>query len=451
MKIDMGTLEKIAKAIGRFRYADAIITESAHVSISAKDRAVDFAREGENEGVCIRVFSNGSFGFASSNKIANFQEVILEAEKLSKLGRGNIKIAEPEANKARIRTKILDDPSNHSFEEKIKLLLDFGKEAELKKISSTHLIYSDSNSKMTFLNSSGAEITESEVRTGAAVHVYAKEGGLIESSFEQVKEKAGFEILKAFPQRVEKAALEATSLLSARHGPKGRMIAILDPELAGVFAHEAVGHACEADAIANESSCLRGKLGKRIGSIKVSISDSPIIAKNLWGSYSYDDEGTKAKGTKLIERGILKGYLTSLDSAKQYRSILTGNARGDNSSRPIVRMSNTYFEKGDARKEELFEGVKSAIYLVGCKEGQVSPKIGNFTFAAKYGFVIKNGEKKGMVRDCSINGNILTALHKIDLVANDLQFLPGTCGKDGQSAPVTTGSPHLRIREILVG
>ena len=443
--------ERVSRSLGNYKYADAVIAQTKYTSISLKDGEVESAREGNTESISCRILQGGSFGFSSSNMLMDWRKVLGEAARLARIKGGKIRLAEPEANMAKIGTPAKDKSANHDFEQKIRMLKGTEKIAKTGKVKNTSLVYYDSDSMVFTLNSSGAWIEENDVRTGAACHVYAKQAGRIESSFEQVKEKGGYEILKGFPAKVKKAAQEANSLLKARHGPHGRMIAILDPELAGVLSHEAVGHACEADGIMNKSSCLRGLLGKRIGSPQVTIMDSPIVSPKLWGSYQFDDEATKAKGTTLVEKGVLKGYLTSLENASEYRNILTGNGRGDSHFRQIVRMSNTYFDKGECRPEELFEGVRDGVYLVGCKEGQVSPKVGNFTFAAKYGFIIKNGKKKHMVRDCSINGNILQSLNHIDMVANDLEFLPGTCGKDAQSAPVTTGSPHLRIREILVG
>lgn len=443
--------DKISGMLQKFKYADAVIAKSRFTSISLKDGKIESAREGETESISIRMLLGGSFGFASGNSLEGYGQIIGEAQRLAKIKGGKIRLAAPESNRAKISTKVRDDPANHDFDSKIKMLKGVEKGAKFGKVNATNLIYYDSSSEVFTLNSQGAFIEEKDVRTGAAAHVFAKEGPLLESSFEQVKEKAGYEVLHGFPEKAQKAAREANALLSAKHGPKGRMVAVLDPELAGVMSHEAMGHACEADGIANMSSCLRGMLGKEIGSVEVTIKDSPIIAQNLWGSYQFDDEATKAKGTTLVENGILKGYLTSLESASEFRNILTGNGRGDAHFRQIVRMSNTYFDKGESKPEELFEGIKEGVYLVGCKEGQVSPKLGNFTFAAKFGYLIKNGEKKGMIRDCSINGNILQSLRNIDMVADDLEFLPGTCGKDAQSASVTTGSPHLRIRDILVG
>ncbi|MEK6843202.1 MAG: TldD/PmbA family protein [Candidatus Micrarchaeota archaeon] len=447
----MEELDRIGRKISNFAYADAIICKSEYTGITIKDGCAESIREGKKESITIRILQNGAFGFSSSNKISDLDKVILEAKKLSRIGEGKIKMEKPQVNCAKTIAKVKKNPLDASTKEKISKMLEFEKIAQGSSIKSTTANYFDSKTNYGFSNSQGAQIEELEIRCGAGIFVYAAKNGKIESSFEQVKEKAGMEVLDGFPKKVEKAKSESIALLDATHGPKGRMEAILDPELAGVFSHEAIGHACEADGIMNDSSILRGKIGERIGNEVVSIMDSPIINEGLWGAYKFDDEGTLASGTCLVRNGILQSYLTSLESSIELNGLLTGNARGDGHMRQIVRMSNTYFEKGNSKTEELFDEMRNGIYLVGCKEGQVLPKTGNFTFAAKYGYIIKNGERTKLVRDCSINGNILESLHGIDMVAKDLEFLPGTCGKDGQSASVTTGSPHLKIRKILVG
>lgn len=447
----MEEIDKISRKLSKFAYADAIVTESQFTAITNKDGACESIKEGKKESVTVRILQSGTFGFSSSNSLKDLDRVILEASKLAKIGNGKIKFSSPQANNKKTRAKVGKNPLDVSTEEKIAEMTEYEKSAGGKNIKSTAINYFDSRTDFGLVNSQGAQIEEEEIRCGAGIFVYAGRGGEIESSFEQVKEKRGMEVLEKFEEKVEKAKREAVALLDAATGPKGKMAAILDPELAGVFSHEAVGHACEADGVMNDSSILRGKIGAKIGNEVVSISDSPIIDGSLWGAYEFDDEGTKANGTSLVRKGVLNSYLTSLESAHVFGDKLTGNARGDSHMRQIVRMSNTYFEKGKSKTDELFEEMQNGIYLVGCKEGQVLPKTGNFTFAAKYGYIIKNGEKTKLVRDCSINGNILESLHEIDMVARDLEFLPGTCGKDGQSAPVTTGSPHLKINSILVG
>lgn len=443
--------DRIAKKLEKFEYADAVLRSSQYTSISWKDERVDSIRQGSEESFSCRVFARGAIGFASTNQLEKAHEALARAEKLAKARRGQTRLAEPEAHDAKNFIKPRKAASNFSLEEKIRWLKDFASLAKSKKVFRVQSSFSDAVIRRHFTNSVGSRIFSQEPRIAASMQAFARENGGTESSFQQIKYRAGVETLNEMHAKAEKVGEEASLLLTARHGPKGRMAAVLDPELAGVMAHEAVGHACEADEIQSGSSILKGRLGMKIGSPSVVIRDSPVLDNHLWGSYAFDDEGSAAKESVLVKAGVLNGFLTSLETAGLNRGLLSGNARAEPGHRPIVRMSNTYFGNGNADVGELFESVKSGVYLIGCKEGQVSPKSGNFTFAAKYGYVIKNGEKTSLLKDCSINGNILESLKHVTLAAEDLEFAPGTCGKEGQGVPVTTGSPHLLIKSILVG
>ncbi|MFH1200388.1 MAG: TldD/PmbA family protein [Candidatus Micrarchaeota archaeon] len=443
--------DSIARRLEKHQYAEAALRETKYSSVAVKDGKVDSAKEGGESSISFRVFANGAFGFAATNILENAVEALEKAAALARARPGSAKIAAPQANTAKTILKPKKNAAGMGIGEKIRLLKEYSGIAERKGIFSVSAGLTVAANRKIFANSVGTRIESAEPRIVCSIQAYAKDGARKESSYHQVKRRAGSEALSQMPKKAEQAGREAVMLLNAAHAPKGRMTAVLDPELAGVMAHEAVGHACEADEVQSGGSILSGMLGKRIGSGAVNIRDTPLLDKGIWGCYDYDDEGTKPTGSLLVKNGALNEYLTSLDTALECRNRLSGNARAENGHRPIVRMTNTFFDKGDASVKELFDGVKKGVYLAGCKEGQVSPKSGNFTFAAKYGYIVENGEKSALVKDCSINGNILTSLHGIDLVASDLDFSPGTCGKEGQGVPVTTGSPHLRIKGILVG
>ena len=224
---------------------------------------------------------------------------------------------------------------------------------------------------------------------------------------------------------------------------------VLDPEMTGVLSHEAVGHACEADAVIDRESILRGKIGKRIGNNFVTIYDDPT-AKNF-GTYKFDDEGVEAKKTVLVERGILRGYINSRSTAKELGHTPNGHARAEDfESAPVVRMSNTYFMPGKASKEDVMD-IRDGIYLKGMKGGSVDIFSGGFMFAAELAYEIKNGEIGKMIRDTGISGNILETLHNIELVGKDFGTSPGFCGKAGQHAPVSDGGPHIRVKKVRIG
>jgi len=240
----------------------------------------------------------------------------------------------------------------------------------------------------------------------------------------------------------------AVALLDAAVPKGGPYPVILDQELAGVFVHEAVGHATEGDIVLEGDSCLEGKLGEQIGSELVTVKDDPSLMQN--GYYPFDDEGSLAQESVLVEKGILRSYLNSRETAARLGGT-PRNARSDGLDRPVVRMSNTYIANGDWKLEEILEELGDGVYLAGSRGGQVSTGEGVFQFNAKRGYLVKDGEKAGLLRDVSLSGKILETLMHVKAVGNDLKFNSGRCGKAGQLVPVSDGSPHLLVGEATVG
>ena len=254
-------------------------------------------------------------------------------------------------------------------------------------------------------------------------------------------------------EKAERAVRRASELLDAEPAQGGKLTVIVDPELSGVFAHEAFGHLSEADFLfENERLLDIMKLGRHFGSEALNIVDEPCIAGE-GGFYLYDDEGVAATKTYLIKEGKLVGRLHSRETAAKMGEKITGNARAINYEYPpIVRMSNTYVERGEKNKEEMISEVKDGIYARGFRGGQTNLEM--FTFAPEEGFIIQNGTLGKRIRDFNLTGNIFTTFSQIDAVGNDVVLFtgPGGCGKDGQSPlSVSTGGPHIRIQGLVVG
>jgi TldD protein len=114
-------------------------------------------------------------------------------------------------------------------------------------------------------------------------------------------------------------------------------------------------------------------------------------------------------------------------------------------------MSNTFIAPGECSYDELIENCRDGIILIGSRGGQVDPGRGIFQFNAEYGYLIENGELSQMVRDVSLSGEILTTLHAITHIGDDLKLSPGYCGKSGQSVPVSDGAPHILLSDAVVG
>jgi TldD protein len=240
----------------------------------------------------------------------------------------------------------------------------------------------------------------------------------------------------------------AVALLDAQAPRGGTYPVVLDQELAGVFVHEAVGHATEGDIILEGDSCLEGKLGEMIASELVTVKDDPGLMLN--GYYPFDDEGSLAQETVLVEKGVLRSFLNTRETAARLGGV-PRNARAEGTDRPVVRMSNTYIANGDWKLEEILEELGSGVYLAGSRGGQVSTGEGVFQFNAKSGYLVEDGEKKKLLRDVSLSGKILETLLHVKAVGNDLKYNSGRCGKSGQLVPVSDGSPHLLVAQATVG
>jgi TldD protein len=341
-----------------------------------------------------------------------------------------------------------EDPRDVSIEEKTSILAGIEKSARLEGISSSRANYSERHETVTFEDSSGNEHTYSICRCGFGIMAVASRDGIVQMGYERLHSISGLPI--RHKQDIGAAAARrAIELLDAKAAKGGIMNAILDQELAGVFAHEAVGHASEGDLVKEGNSVLSGKIGEKIGNNILTIVDDPSLPE--FGFEPVDAEGSAVGRTEIIRRGRVCAYLHSRETLAAIGHGAAGNARAMPGEPPLVRMSNTYIENGDSSLEEMLETCRDGILLKGSRGGQVDPGRGVFQFNAEYGYLVEGGEVAGMVRDVSLSGEILSTLHSIELCANDLLMHQGYCGKGGQSVPVSDGSPHVLLRCAVVG
>lgn len=335
-----------------------------------------------------------------------------------------------------------------SIEEKSEILSGIEKAAMNPLVVNRRANYSEKIEQVHFLDSSGNEYSYEICRSGFSVMAVASRNGDIQMGYERDHSIHGFN-LRHREEMGKKAADMAVSLLDAGAAKGGKMHAVLDPELAGVFAHEAVGHASEGDLIQEGSSVLKGRTGQKIGNEYLTIVDDPTIPE--FGFEPVDAEGVAVGRTEIIRKGMVREFLHSRETLAAVGNGVAGHARAMAGEPPIVRMSNTFIEAGDASLEEIFEGCKNGIFLKGSRGGQVDPGRGVFQFNAEYGYLIENGERTKMIRDVSLSGEILSTLHGITLCGKDRKMNPGYCGKSGQSVPVSDGAPHVLLCDAVVG
>ena len=218
---------------------------------------------------------------------------------------------------------------------------------------------------------------------------------------------------------------EGLDKLYAKPCVGGEMPVIIENGFGGVIFHEACGHAMEATSVADKISVLSHDLGNKIASEKVSIIDDGTLY-NEWGSSKIDDEGRETKINKLIDKGVLTGYL-------------------------IDEMNNTYLEKGTDTFEEMIKDIKLGLYAKKMGGGCVSPETGDFNFACDLAYMIRDGKIAECVKSASLIGNCKDILQSVEMVGDNLALGQGMCGSISGSVPVNVGMPRIKVGHILVG
>lgn len=252
---------------------------------------------------------------------------------------------------------------------------------------------------------------------------------------------------------VDKTIRQAKVKITAKPAPAGTMDVVTGPGWTGVLLHEAIGHGLEADFHAKGSSVFNGMIGRDIANEHVTVVDDATVHSRR-GSLSYDDEGTPAQNTTLIENGKLVGLMTDRQSARLTGLPLTGNGRRESyRSKVMPRMTNTVMQNGPHSRAEMIENVQDGIYAADFGGGQVDITSGQFVFEVSEAYRIRNGKIEEPVKGATLIGKGADALKQIKMVGNDSELDNGIgiCGKDGQSVPVGVGQPSLWIQGVTVG
>lgn len=309
--------------------------------------------------------------------------------------------------------------------------------------------------RVLFVNNLGQAYTDLRPLFNFAVTCSMEHGGqsAVASASRSFRSDAAG-ITEALAEVVVREAVEHTARQFGAGQPRGgEMSVVMASGSSGIFLHESIGHAFEADFNRRGMSVFSGRMGQRICSDAISVIDDGTLLGNR-GAVNIDDEGVPGQCTTLVERGVLRSYLHDRISARHYGVSPTGNGRRESFRYPpLPRMRATYMHSGTHKPNELIEAVKHGIYVDTFTNGQVKIGIGDFTFYAKTGYMIENGRLTRPVKDINIIGNGPQALADISMVADNyiMDNSGWMCGKDGQSCPVACGMPGILISKIIVG
>lgn len=232
----------------------------------------------------------------------------------------------------------------------------------------------------------------------------------------------------------------------------GEQTVIVAPLLAGMLAHEAMGHPCEADAVLG--GAVTAKLvGKPVASELITMVDlaHTYQGKELMVPVYIDDEGTESKDVTMIENGILKSFMTNRESAARLGIAASGSARAYTfNDEPLIRMRNTAILPGTSKVEDMIADVEDGYYLMRTSNGQADSTT-EFMFGIDLAYEIKNGKLGNAIKDTTVSGTAINMLKTVDAVSDDMEWeCNGYCGKK-QPMVVSLGGPALRAQVHLGG
>lgn len=444
-------------------YGELRIGENTSEAIRLLNGDVIANSKSANGGVCARVYRGGGWGFASSpEQSADSVKAVLKsagenAEFMASKFKGTVGNMPGNPGMGRESFR----PGGARLTQKDKL--DFARSLDnyiaekYPGLMSRLVILSGFHQERSLITSDGAEyysyIPRAHVffsftadRDGAPIDLMSRAfGGLGE--FEDFSPRTD-EIYEVIDATYE-------TLMKKRDGvfaDAGVRECILAPDLAGILAHEAVGHTVECDLV-QSGSVAADLLDKPVASELVNMVD---FAHHAFGELCpvpifVDDEGTRAEDAVLIRDGVLKGYMHSRQTAESYETAPQGNARAFGfDDEPLIRMRNTCILPGESKLEDMIASVEDGYYLSNPTNGQAD-LTSEFMFGVAMGYEIKKGKLGRAILGTTVSGVAFDMLKTVTAVSDDLMWLSaGFCGKK-QPASVGMGGPAIKCKINLGG
>jgi TldD protein len=440
-------------------YADIFFEHTLDSMLVLRDGKVNSISSNIDFGVGIRVIKGDQTGYAYTENVT-MSDMIRAARTAAKIANGITGIKTPLIKEFPLKKNYYNVIS--SWEETaVKAKMPFLQKVNDKifsldkRVSRVIVSQTDSTSYILFFNSDGVLMHDYRPMGTLGATCIMEQKGQIENGRSARAYRMGAEFLTDdLVETVSQEAVKQTALMFDAIKPKGgEMPVVMGAGGSGILLHEAIGHAFEADFNRKNTSIFADKLGKKVCDASISVLDDGTIPFNR-GAVNVDDEGVLGQKTYIVKDGVLNSYLHDRISAKHYGVAPTGNGRRQSFRfTPVPRMRATYMENGNAHEEDIIASVKRGIFVDNFTNGQVQIGAGDFTFFVKSGYLIEDGKLTRPIKDINIIGNGPKALADITMVANNYKMDNGTwtCGKDGQSCPVTCGMPSVLVSKLTVG
>ncbi len=486
--MDGKTLSEYAVEYGRSKgadYVEARFEDSVDENYFARNGQFLGIQKNPSRGIGIRVLKDGCLGFGSVDRLEK-KDVEDRIDSIAKMAESSkrekpIEFSGAESVEDSWRVPVKTPFKDISRDEKKKYVKELdetikkrGKGQKLfgSRIKNRIIFFQMSTSDKYIVTSEGSKVDSSESFISLYTVWNAKTRDEKEQRMLGKGGSAGWEWLEE-EDLIGFVGEESEKLVSSVENAKNfdfdrPLDVVVGPEVSGIIAHENVGHPSEADRIMGRETAQAGGSFYRelfdteegleegevkLGSDAVTVIDDPTMEKSP-GFYLYDDEGIEAQPRYLIEDGYLNELLLNREYSDRFGTASNGAARSASYSRePIPRMSNTFFEPGEHTKEELIEDIERGVLLKSFTEWNIDDRRYHSKYVGLEAYLIQNGKVTDtMVKRPTLELTTPEILESIDAVANDYESRMNFCGKSDPMQPVrvSTGGPHLRMRDVRV-
>ena len=443
-------------------YTELRVQENRQVSIVLVNGDVVTNRKTVTSGVSARVYKQGVWGFASHPNIVKktIQQVVKSATKnaiflASRGKRSDGRLPQVSATAKHDFTTTKPRISQKELIEFAQIVDSYLAKHYTKLISRTvvlnlldmekSLVTSDGSTAYSMIPRAILYVVLSVEKDGQPIELYDVYGGF--GQFEDA-----FASIDGLFDHIDRLYEHLLQKAEGVYPAAGMAECVLDAELAGILAHEAIGHTAEADFVLGGS--VAGEyLNQQVASPLITLVDfaHTALGKRCPVPVFVDDEGTLAEDVVLIDAGVLKGFLHNKESANHFHAAPTGNARAFQfSDEPLIRMRNTAILPGKSTLAEMIGSVEHGYYLMRPSNGQAD-STSEFMFGVTLGYEISNGQLGKALRDTTISGVAFEMLKTVTMVSNQIVWTcSGMCGKK-QLIPVGLGGPAIKCHVHIGG
>ena len=293
------------------------------------------------------------------------------------------------------------------------------------------------------------DMTQNVMWTTGMIAGLAPKGEEMKMAFDSCSGCAGVEVFDQLESKIPGVIEAIDNLLVSEPITPGEYDCICAPDVTGMIVHEAFGHGVEMDMFVKKRALAEKYIGEYVASPLVTMHDGAAAASET-ATYFFDDEGTVAQDTVIIEKGILKTGICDAQAGMALGVKPTGNGRRENTGhKAYTRMTNTFFEPGTDSLEDMIASIDYGFFLEHATSGMEDPKNWGIQCMIDIAREIRDGKFTGRVfSPIVLTGYVPDLLKSISMMSGETVLSgSGMCGKGHKEwVKVSDGGPYMKAR-----